>query len=149
MAQRVTARGERLGPGQQLDQRRFARAVHAHQRDAVAALDDEARAAEDVLLAVAFGHVLELGHDASAGLGLRKGEVNGLLVRRDLDPLDLVEFLDAALHLLGLGGLLAEAVDEGFQLLDALALVAVGGFELRLPLGLLRSDTSRSCRCRN
>ena len=57
--------------------------------------------------------------------------MNGLLFGRELDALDLVQFLDAALHLLGLGGLIAEAVDEGFQLLDALALVAVGGFQLR------------------
>ena len=56
--------------------------------------------------------------------------MDGLLFRRQLDALDLFEFLDAALHLLRLGGLVAEAVDEGFQLLDAFALVAVGGFEL-------------------
>ena len=56
--------------------------------------------------------------------------MDGLLVGRHLDALDLVQLLDAALHLLGLGGLIAEAIDEGFQLLDALALVAVGGFQL-------------------
>ena len=43
VAEAVFARGERLGAGQQLDQRRFAGAVHADQGDAVAALDDEAR----------------------------------------------------------------------------------------------------------
>ena len=64
------------------------------------------------------------------GLGCGKRKVDGLLFRRNLDALDLFQFLDARLHLLGLGGLVAEAVDEGFQLLDALALVAVGGFEL-------------------
>ena len=55
-----------------------------------------------------------------------------------LDSLDLFQFLDAALHLLGLGRLVAEAVDEHFQLLDALALVAVGGFQLLLALRFLR-----------
>ena len=32
----------------------------------------------------------------------------------------------------------AKAVDEGFQLLDALALIAIGGLELRAPLLFLR-----------
>ena len=87
--------------------------------------------------AVAFRDVLELGHDPSAGLGLRKREVDGLLVGRDFDALDFFQLLDARLHLLGLGRLSAEAVDEGFQLLDALALIAIRGFKLRSPLGLL------------
>ncbi len=41
------------------------------------------------------------------------------------------------LHLLGLGGLGAEAVDERFEVLDLFALVAVGGFQLRAPLVFL------------
>ena len=56
---------------------------------------------------------------------------------RQLDALDLLQFLDAALHLLRLCGLVAKAVDEGLQMLDVLPLVAVGGFELRAPLLLL------------
>ena len=63
--------------------------------------------------------------------------MDGFLVGRDLDALDLLQFLDAALDLLGLGGLVAEAVDEGFQLLDAVTLVAIGGGELFQALGLL------------
>ena len=63
--------------------------------------------------------------------------MNDRLFVGDLDALDLVELLDAALHLLGLGGLVAEAVDEGFELLDALALVAVGGLDLGAALGFL------------
>ena len=39
----------RLLAGQQLDERGFARAVHAHQGDAVAAIDDEVHAREDAL----------------------------------------------------------------------------------------------------
>ena len=137
MAQRILAGGQRLRAGQNLDQRRFAGAVHAHQRDAVAALDDEIHIREHAVIAVALGDLLELGHDAAAGLGLRETEVDGLLFGRNLDALDPLQFLDAALHLLGLGGLVAEAVDEGFQLLDAVLLVVVGGAELRAPLGLL------------
>ncbi len=53
-----------------------------------------------------------------------------LLFVGQLDALDLFQFLDAALHLFGLGGLITEATNEGFQLLDALTLVAISGFEL-------------------
>jgi hypothetical protein len=56
---------------------------------------------------------------------------------RELDALDLVQFLDTALHLLRLRGLVAKTVDEGFQMLDVLPLVAVGRFKLRAPLLLL------------
>src|ERR1700688_511735 len=63
--------------------------------------------------------------------------MNGLLVGRDLNPFDFFEFLYAGLHLPGLGGLVAEAVNEGLQLLDALALIAVGGFKLRASLVFL------------
>ena len=99
-------------------------------------------------LAVALGDVGELGDDAAAGLGLREGEVDGLLFRRNLDALDLFELLDAALHLLGFGGRVAEAVDEDFQLLDAVALVFVGRLHLLVALRLLRAGTCRSCRYR-
>jgi hypothetical protein len=61
--------------------------------------------------------------------------MDGLLVRRNLDALDLFQFLDPRLHLLGLGRRRAEAVDERFQRLDAVALILVRGLELRLPLG--------------
>ena len=46
---------------------------------------------------------------------LRELEVDGRFFFGDLDALDLVELLDARLHLLGLGGLVAEAVDEHFE----------------------------------
>ena len=62
--------------------------------------------------------------------------MNGLFFLGQFDALDLLQLLDPALHLLGLGRLVAKAVDEDFQLLDALALVAIGGFELLQPLGL-------------
>ena len=44
--------------------------------------------------------------------------MNRRLLFGNLDALDLFQLLDAALHLLGLGGLRAEAVDEGLQMLD-------------------------------
>jgi len=50
------------------------------------------------------------------------------LFLRQFDALDLFELLDAALHLLRLRGLVAKAIDKGFQMLDVLALIAIGGF---------------------
>ena len=117
VAEDVFAGGHRLFAREKLDQRGFARAVDADQRDAVAALDVESRAGENVLRAVAFRNVPEFGDDAAAGFGLREAEVDGLFVGRNFDALDLFQFLDAALHLFGFGGLSAEAVDEGFELL--------------------------------
>ena len=69
----------------------------------------------------------------AARLGLREFEVDGLLFLRNFDALHPFEFLDAALHLLGLGGRVAEAVDEHFELLDPLPLVLVSRFDLGAP----------------
>ncbi len=41
------------------------------------------------------------------------------------------------MHLLGFGRLVAEAIDEGLEVLDTLALVAIRGHELLAPLILL------------
>ena len=64
--------------------------------------------------------------------------MDGLFFRRDLDALDLLEFLDAALHLLGLGCLVTESVDEDFKLLDAITLILVRCLQLLVALSLLR-----------
>ncbi len=71
------------------------------------------------------------------GCGCGKREVNDRLLFGDFDALDLFEFLDARLHLLGLGCLGAEAIEECFEVLDLLALVAIGGLELCAALVLL------------
>src|SRR5260370_40759200 len=54
------------------------------------------------------------------------------------DARDLLEFLNTALYLLGLGGLITKAVDEGFELLNPFALIAVSRFQLIAALLLLR-----------
>ena len=115
---------------QQLDQRGFACAVHAHQGNAVAAFDHETDIAKYFFLAVRFGHVNELGDDPAAGFRLLEGKVDYLLFFRQFDAVDLFQFLDAALHLLGFGRLIAETIDENLQLLDALALIAIRRIEL-------------------
>src|SRR6266568_3295007 len=63
--------------------------------------------------------------------------MDGLFVGRDLDALNAFQFLDAALHLLGIGGLITEAVNKGLELRDALAVMAVCGLELCLAFGFL------------
>ena len=72
--------------------------------------------------------------------------MNGLFFCREFNALDLLQFLDTALYLLGFGRLIAEAVDEDFQLLDTLTLVAIRRFKLLEALGLRDPDTFRSCR---
>ena len=137
VAEHVFACGDRLLARQQLDEGGLPRPVDADQRDAIAALDGERRAGEHVLFAIALRHISELRDNPSAGLRLRETKMDGLLVRRNFDALDLLEFLDAALHLFGFGRLRAEPVDERFELLDPVALVGVGGFQLRAAFGLL------------
>ncbi len=93
------------------------------------------------MVAVAFGHFLKLRHNPAAGLGLGEAEVDGLLFRRDFDSLDSIQLLDTALHLLGFGGLIAKAADEGFELPDLVLLVLVGRLQLGTPLGFLQLVT--------
>src|ERR1019366_2896004 len=126
--------GHGLGAGENPDHGGLTGAIDADQGEAVAALDDQVAIGKDDVIAVGLGDLLELGHDAAARLGLREAEMDGLLAGRNLDPLDFLQFLNAALHLFGLGGLGAEAVDEGFQLLHAVLLIGVGGKKLRAPL---------------
>ena len=63
--------------------------------------------------------------------------MDSLFFRRNLDALDLFQFFNAALHLLGFRRLITEAIDEDFELLNAVALVAVGGLELLVALRFL------------
>ena len=90
---------------EQTHQRGLARAVRTHQADAVAALDHQVHVVEDDVVAVSLAHALQLQYHA-ARLG-RVGELEADLLAhgRDLDPLDLVQHLDAALDLARLGGL--------------------------------------------
>jgi len=82
---------------------------------------------------------LQLEHDAAGARRLWKLEADALALGRDLDALDLVELLDAALHLARLGRLVAEAVDEGLGLLDLL-LLAARALAQRLHAGAMLGD---------
>src|SRR5581483_12076710 len=120
------------------NQRGLARSVRSHQSDAVAALNEKIQVVENAVGAVALRNVPELLHDAPAGLWLREAEMNGLLLRRQLDALNLFELFDAALHLAGLGGLVAETVDKDFQMMNSFLLVFVSSFQLGEPVLLQR-----------
>src|SRR6478609_7233150 len=91
-----------------------------------------------MLGAVALSQVFGFGNHASAGARLRKRKMDGLFFRRDFDLLHPLQLFDPALHLLGLGGLIAEAIDKRLKLVNLFFLVAVSGLKLRAALGLLR-----------
>ena len=129
------------------DESGFACAVGAYEGDAVSALDGEVDAFEDEFFAGWFsidgGHgvdlfeVIDFEHGAAACGRLRDGEVDGGFFFGDFDALDLFEFLDAGLDLFRFGGLIAEAVDEGLEGLDTVALIFVRVHQLRAALFFL------------
>ena len=104
------------------------------QRHALAALDGEVHAAVHDLVSVGLVDVGEAGRPCRP---VRGGWGNVKWIRAsarvDLDPIDLVEHLDPALHLPRLGRLIAEAVDEALDLGHALGLVARARLEQRVP----------------
>src|SRR5258708_33152425 len=90
--------------------------------------------AEDILRAVALGQFGCLDDLAAARLGLGKIEMDGLFFRRNFNSLHPLKFFDSALHLLGFGRLLAEAVDERLELLHLILMIAITGLELTAEL---------------
>jgi len=64
--------------------------------------------------------------------------MNRFFIVGQFDSFNFLEFLDPALHLLGLGGLIAKAIDESFQVMNTVLLIFVGRFELRPAFRLLR-----------
>ena len=117
-------------------QRGLALAVTAYQSYLRAALDRELGPREYVLGAERLADALYLGHDLSRAWCGRELYVEAreiLLV--DLDALDAFELLYARLHLIALGGLVAELLDELLGLLDHALLVLVGGQLLAAALG--------------
>ena len=64
--------------------------------------------------------------------------MNGLFFWRDLNLLHPLQLFNPALHLLGLGGLITEAIDERLKLVDLFLLVAVSGLQLCAAFRFLR-----------
>ena len=123
--------GIRLGgAGDELQERRLAGAVDAHDAPALAPADLEVEAVIDDLLAIALGDALQVRDIVPRAWRRLELELHGLSALRRLDALDLVELLDPALHLRGMGGARLEALDES-DLLGQHRLLAL---ELRLLL---------------
>ena len=122
--------GHGLQPsGQQLDQRGLAVAVGAQQGDAVVHVDAQVHAAQDGAVAVADGHPVQ--RDQRRGHLVRLGEVEDDLgvVLHQRDGLQLLQRLQPALRLPGLGRLVAEAFDEGHHVLALGLLLGRHGLE--------------------
>ena len=132
VAELAGARVGRLVAGDHLHEGGLARAVGAHQGDALAAVELERDVGVHVLVAVALGHVLELHHEVGGTRRLREVEMDLLLLLGQHDALghELVELFDAVLRLTGLGGLVAELLDELLEVGDLAVLLGLGGLEL-------------------
>ncbi len=108
VADLALAGGERLDAGEQLHERGLAGAVRSDERDALAALEREVEPLVDDELFVALAGLAELEHDPAAARRGREADVELLRPRRDFQPLELLELLDAALDELRLRCLVAE-----------------------------------------
>ena len=91
---------------------------------------------------------LEDGNLIARTRRLPEVEFDDAALLRQLDLLDLVERLDAALHLRRLRGVRREALDEALLLGQHRLLAGVGGFAIRFAQRRARARRSRSCRSR-
>ena len=114
----------------QLQQRRLAGAVDAHDAPALPAAHLEVEPLVDAAAAVALVHVLQAHHVLAGARRRRELEHHRLAALGRLDPLDLLQLLHPALHLRGVRGARLEALDE----LDLLGEHRLLALELRLLL---------------
>ena len=119
------------------DQGGFALAVFAHEGHFFAAADGESGVVEHLVVAVGLAHVV--GDDGKVARARSRREAQ-IKVRSihfiHLNALNLSELLHAALHLHGLGGLVAEAFDEGFSVGNLLLLIGVSAHLLLDSFGM-------------
>ncbi len=124
--------------GQGADQRRLAGAVASEHTDARTAPDRQVDIAQDhVVGAVAGRQRLRAQHRIGTAIGFVQGEIDFVRPARRQYPYHAFERLDPALHLTRLRCLGAEALDEGFELSDPLALAVALALELHPALCLL------------
>ncbi len=125
----VVAEHGRAGHGGELtehdlEERGLAGAVGAEEGDLAAALDDEVDVADHGFAVVSGGDAVQLDDDATRSARLGEGEPgDDLLAGRDLDAIELLQGLDAALHLSRLGRLIAEPFDKPLDLGHLLGLI--------------------------
>ena len=116
----------------ELHERGLARAVGAHERHVVAAVEAKRDVVVDVVVLVVLRDALE-GHDLVARarrLGEAEVHLLGRLGQHDELLAHALELLDALLHLARLGRLVAEALDEGLHVLDVALLGGALGAQL-------------------
>ena len=135
----------RQAAGDHLEQRRLAGAVAAHHAPALAAADRQVQAVVDDARSVRLAHALEHGHLVAGARRLPEVELHDLPLLRQLDPLDLLQRLHAALHLRRLGGVGREALDEALLLGQHRLLARVGRLAVGLADARARARRSRSC----
>ena len=143
---RTVPDGWRFDAGHQLDERRFACAVDADQRHAIAALDGEAPIAEEA----AFRRSSLQGPSASTTMRPEGGGCGNLKwMTGSSSGISMRSIFSSSLMrdctCLALVACVAEAVDESFKMFDLVALVAPGGLKLRAPLIFLREVFRDSC----
>src|ERR1017187_1524372 len=111
------AAGIRLrGARDHFEQGGLARAVAAHHGPAFAAADGEAEALIEDARAIALVQIFDNGDLVAGAWGNAELELHHAARLGQLDLVDLVQGLDAALHLRGFGGVRPEAVDEALLL---------------------------------
>ena len=91
--------------------------IATHKGHLLARREQEVHPVEHLQVAIGFSEVLCLHHYLATVRSRRKAEMDALgahLVH--LDSFHLIQHLDARLHLLGLGGLIAEPLDERLDL---------------------------------
>ena len=123
-----------------LDERGLTLAVLAHEGHLLATVDGEVDVVENHVVAIGFRHILANDRIVATTAGADKLQAQGGVVFLvHLDAFDFLQLLDAALHLHGLGSLVAETFDESFGILNLLLLVLVGT-ELLLTAFLAQDD---------
>ena len=139
--------GGRLGlPGQHLEQGGLAGPVAAGEGDFFLPSNHARKAIEHLAGGVVglqpdFAKAIEPANVVTAAGRLGKLEPHHPLLRRQLDPLDLLQLLDARLHLGGMGNPRPEAGDEVLLLGQHLLLAPVTGqqlFPADLPLAQVK-----------
>ena len=131
-AQVARAGSGRLQASEDLHEGGLAGAVRADERHVLAAIELEVDIAVDVLVAVGLGHALQ-AHDHVARarrVGELKVDVLMALGQDDELLFDLLDFADALLRLGGLGGFIAELVDEDLHVGDVALLRGTLGAHL-------------------
>ena len=110
-----------------LHERRFSFTVLADKSHFLTTFDGERHMIEHRVSAIVLAHIITDDRIVATSETRRELQVHrGVVHLVNLDGHDLLQLLDFLLHLHGLRGLIAEALDEGLHLCHLLLLVLVG-----------------------